>query len=49
LFAAGIAHHDRAFGKLRAQYLPHKSMADVVSYYYNIWKIRCLRVCGEGG
>lgn len=44
-FAAGLRRHDRDFHALRKEFLPTKSMASIISYYYNIWKIRWARGC----
>lgn len=39
-FASGIALHGRAFDEIREEFLPEKTTADLVLYYYNIWKQR---------
>ena len=39
-FATGIKKHDREFELIQRDFLPHKTMSDLIAYYYNVWKIR---------
>ena len=39
-FANGIRKHDREFELIQRDFLPHKTMSDLIAYYYNVWKIR---------
>ncbi|KAG1673554.1 hypothetical protein FOA52_003854 [Chlamydomonas sp. UWO 241] len=39
-FAAGVRRHDREFELIQRDFLPHKTMSQLICYYYNIWKIR---------
>jgi hypothetical protein len=39
-FAQGVKKHDREFELIQRDYLPHKTMSQLISYYYNVWKIR---------
>eukprot|EP00798_Chlamydomonas_sp_ICE-L_P016078 gene16078-22217_t len=46
-FAAGVRRHDREFGLLQKEFLPAKTMAQIVSYYYNIWKIHYTQAAAD--
>ncbi|KAL6755209.1 hypothetical protein V8C86DRAFT_2682585 [Haematococcus lacustris] len=39
-FVAGIRLHERNFERIQKEQLPDKTVEQIISYYYNIWKIR---------
>jgi len=39
-FVAGLRQHNREFQSIQRDFLPEKSIAQIIDYYYNIWKIR---------
>ena len=48
--AAGVRQHDREFELIQRDHLPHKTMSQLICYYYNVWKLRYTAVSvGEGG
>lgn len=40
LFSLGYAKHLREFAELRDEFLPQRSVAQLVGYYYNVYKLR---------
>ena len=38
--ASGVRQHDREFELIQRDHLPHKTMSQLICYYYNVWKLR---------
>lgn len=39
-FAQGVRRHDREFELIQRDFLPHKTISELIAYYYNVWKIK---------
>lgn len=46
-FADGVRRHDREFELIQRDFLPHKTMSQLICYYYNVWKLRYTKVSDE--
>jgi len=46
-FEEGILKHGRDFSRIQSDFLRHKSIGELVLYYYNVWKQRRTPAAGE--